>query len=76
MLWILSQNKQSLMNVKDVSVKGKYIQGFVENSFLDQWNKTLGKYESNERATEILKEIFLNIEESNSVSVSFTMPQK
>lgn len=76
MLWILSQNKQSLMNVKDVSVKGKYIQGFVEHSFLDQWNKTIGKYESNERAIEILNEIFTKIEESHGASVTFIMPQK
>ncbi|AQU80733.1 MULTISPECIES: hypothetical protein [Planococcus] len=76
MLWILSQNKQSLMNVKDVSVKGKYIQGFVENSFLDQWNKTIGKYESNERAIEILSELFAKIEESPDAAVTFTMPQK
>ncbi|KAA0955003.1 hypothetical protein FQ085_17080 [Planococcus sp. ANT_H30] len=76
MLWILSQNKQSLMNVKDVSVKGKYIQGFVENSFLDQWNKTIGKYESNERAIEILSELFAKIEESPGSAVTFTMPQK
>ncbi|ALS77392.1 hypothetical protein AUO94_01470 [Planococcus kocurii] len=76
MLSILSQNKQSLMNVKDVSVKGKYIQGFVENSFLDQWNKTIGKYESNERAIEILSELFAKIEESPGSAVTFTMPQK
>lgn len=76
MLWILSQNQQSMTNVKDVSVKGKHIQGFVENSFLDQWTKVLGKYDSNERAIEILKEIFMKIEESNGGSVTFTMPQK
>lgn len=76
MLWILTQNKQSMMNVKDVSVKGKHIVGFVENSFLDQWNKIMGKYESNERALEILAEIFTKIDESNSAAVKFTMPQK
>jgi hypothetical protein len=76
MLWILTQNKQSMMNVKDVSVKGKHIVGFVENSFLDQWNKIMGKYESNERALEILAEIITKIDESNSAAVTFTMPQK
>ncbi|WP_210467922.1 hypothetical protein [Sporosarcina sp. 6E9] len=76
MLWVMSQDKQSLMNVKDVTVKGKSIEGFIENSFLDQWKKTLGKYESKERALEILGEIFKKIEESNGVYVTYTMPIK
>lgn len=76
MLWLLTQNKQSLLNVKDVTVKGKNIEGFIENSLLDQWNKTLGKYESNERALEILNEIFMKVEESNGFSITFTMPEK
>ncbi|MBM7601503.1 hypothetical protein JOC34_003928 [Virgibacillus halotolerans] len=76
MLWLLTQNKQSLLNVKDVTVKGKNIEGFIENSLLDQWNKTLGKYESNERALEILNEIFMKVEESNGFSITFIMPEK
>lgn len=76
MLWILTQNKQSMMNVKDVSVKGKHIVGFVENSLLDQWNKIMGKYESNERALEVLTEIFTKIDKSDGAAVTFTMPQK
>lgn len=76
MLWLMTQNKQSLMNVKDVTVKGKNIVGFIEDSLLDQWNKILGKYESNERALEIISEIFKKIEESSSVSVTYTMPEK
>ncbi|MBU5465845.1 hypothetical protein KQI49_03255 [Virgibacillus sp. MSJ-26] len=35
MLWVMTQNKQSLVKVKDVTVKGKYIEGFIENSLLD-----------------------------------------
>ncbi|ARF12986.1 hypothetical protein [Sporosarcina ureae] len=76
MLWILTQNKQSLMNVRDVSVKGKHIVGFIESSLLDQWNKSMGKYESNERAIEILEEIYSRIEESAGASVTYTMPQR
>lgn len=76
MLWVLTQNKQSMMNVKDVSVKGKHIVGFVENSLLDQWNKIMGKYESNERALEVLTEIFAKIDKSDGAAVTFTMPQK
>lgn len=76
MLWILTQNKQSLMNVKDVSVKGKHIVGFVENSLLDQWNKIMGKYESNERALEVLTEIFTKIDKSDGAAITFTMPER
>lgn len=76
MLWVMTQNKQSLVKVKDVTVKGKYIEGFIENSLLEQWNKTLGKYESNERAMEIISEIYTKIEESNGVYVTYTMPEK
>ncbi|SFL61222.1 hypothetical protein SAMN04487943_102450 [Gracilibacillus orientalis] len=76
MLWIRTQNKQSLMHVKDVTVKGKNITGFIENSFLDQWNKILGKYESNERALEILNEIFTKMEDSSGAFVTYTMPEK
>lgn len=76
MVWILTQNKQHLMNVKNISVKGKYLEGFVENSLLDQWNKVMGKYESNERALEVLTEIFAKINESDAAAITFTMPQQ
>jgi len=36
----------------------------------------LGKYESNERAMEIISEIYTKIEESNGVYVTYTMPEK
>lgn len=76
MLWILTQNKQDLMNVKSVAVKGKYVEGFVENSLLDQWNKVMGKYDSNERALEVLTEIFSKIDQSAGAAVTFTMPEQ
>lgn len=76
MLWILTQNKQDLMNVKSVAVKGKHVEGFVENSLLDQWNKVMGKYESNDRALEVLTEIFAKIDQSDGAAVTFNMPQK
>ncbi|MUK89285.1 hypothetical protein GMD78_12975 [Ornithinibacillus sp. L9] len=75
MLWIITQNKQSLVNVKEVTVKGKNIEGIIGSSNLD-WSKSLGKYESNERALEIVNEIFTKVEESNGISVTFTMPEK
>ncbi len=76
MLWILTQNKQDLMNVKSVAVKGKHVEGFVENSLLDQWNKVMGKYDSNERALEVLTEIFSKIDQSDGAAVTFTMPEQ
>lgn len=60
MLWLITQNKQSLVNVKEVTVNGKSLEGIMGSASLDQWSKTLGKYESNERALEILNEIFEN----------------
>ncbi|WP_117168722.1 hypothetical protein [Paraliobacillus sediminis] len=76
MLWLITQNKQSLVNVKEVTVKGKNIQGVIGSASMDEWSKTLGKYNSNERAMEILKEIFMRIDEGNGISVTFSMPEK
>lgn len=76
MLWLMTQNKKSLLCVKDVSVKGRIIEGFIENSLLDQWTKVLGKYDSDERALAVLHELFLKIEESEGAIVSFKMPEK
>jgi len=75
MLWISTQDKQSLINVKEVTVNGKKIKGFVSGSS-DEWSKDLGKYESNERALEVLSKIFIKIEESNGISATFAMPKK
>lgn len=76
MLWITTQNKKSLMNVKEVTVKGKYIEGVISRSFFTEWNKLLGKYESNERAEAILQEIHQVIKEGKGSPVAFTMPEK
>jgi hypothetical protein len=75
MLWIFTQDKQSLIHAKEVTVKGVKLRGFVGSSTLDERSKELGKYESNERALEILNEIFTKIEESSGFSVTFTMPE-
>ncbi|CAM3172468.1 hypothetical protein FITA111629_07645 [Filibacter tadaridae] len=76
MLWISTQDNQSLINVKEVTVNGKKIKGFVSSSTLDEWSKDLGKYESKERALEVLNEIFMKIEENNGISATFAMPKK
>lgn len=76
MLWIATQDKKSLMNVKEVTVDGKKINGVIGSAAMDHWGKTLGKYASNERALEILDEILTKIEENNGISVTYTMPKK
>lgn len=76
MLWIATQNNKSLMNVKEVTVDGKKIEGVIGSAGMDHWGKVLGKYESEERALEILNEIFTKIEENSSISVAYTMPKK
>lgn len=76
MLWITTQDKQSLISVKEVTVKGRKIVGVIGSATLDEWGKDLGKYESKERALEILNEIFTKIEESSGLYVTFTMPKK
>lgn len=42
---------------------------------MDYWSKALGKHETSERAIEVLKDIFIKLEESQSISVTFTMPK-
>lgn len=76
MLWIIPQNKETLVNVKEVTVKGKQIEGVVSRSFFVYWSKVLGEYDSNERAKEIIKEIYENIEERNNGTITFSMPDK
>ena len=73
MLWISTQDNLSLINVKEVTVNGKKIKG---RSTLDEWSTDLGKYDSNERALEVLSEIFKKIEEKDGVSATFAMPKK
>jgi len=76
MLWIATQDDKSLLNVKEVTVDGKKIEGVIGSSSMDHWSKILGKYESNERALEILAEIFTKIEENSGVFVTYTMPKE
>jgi len=76
MLWIFTQDKQRLINVNEVIVKGKKLAGMVRSSTLDV-AVDLGKYKSNERALEILNEIFLEMKEySGCVSLRYAMPEK
>lgn len=76
MLWIATQEEKSLVNAKEITVNGKKIEGIISSAALDQWSKVLGKYDSNERALEILKEIFVTIEESSGYTMTYRMPKK
>ena len=62
--------------VKEINVDGKKIEGVIGSTSLDHWSKVLGKYESNERALEILEEIFKKNEENNGITVTYAMPKK
>ena len=76
MLWIATQDNKSLLNVKEITVDGKKIEGVIGSSSMDHWSKSLGKYESNERALEILAGIFTKLEENSGMFVTYTMPSK
>ncbi|AOM84404.1 hypothetical protein [Salisediminibacterium beveridgei] len=73
MLWISTQNHKSVMNVKEITVKGKYIEGVIGRSFFTEWSRVLGKYESPERSKEILEDIHLAIKQGEAI---FRMPEK
>jgi len=75
MIWIATQDDKSLVNVKEITVNGKKIEGVLGSATMDYWSKTLGKYETTERAIEVLKDIFTKLEESQSIFVTYTMPK-
>ena len=74
MLWIFTQNQQSFVNVHEVTVSGKKIEGMIAGS--DTWVKTLGKYDSNDRASEILQDIVKAIEANQDATVAYRMPNQ
>ncbi|APT48513.1 MULTISPECIES: hypothetical protein [Bacillus] len=74
MLWIFTQNQQSFVHVHEVTVTGKKIEGMIAGS--DTWVKTLGKYDSNDRAAEILQDIVKVIEANQDATVTYRMPNQ
>lgn len=76
MLWIVSQDRKSVINPREVTADGKKVKGIVGTKVRYDWSKNLGKYESEERALEVLNEIFMKIEESTGASVTFAMPEE
>ncbi|KML18966.1 hypothetical protein K3L72_01100 [Bacillus altitudinis] len=73
MLWIFTQNQQSLVHINEVTVQGKKIEGIMGN---DSWTKTLGKYDSSDRAAEILQDIVKVIEKNPNGAMTYRMPQQ
>ncbi|MBY7145096.1 hypothetical protein KFZ56_18930 [Virgibacillus sp. NKC19-3] len=76
MLWIATQDNKSLMNVKEITVNRKKVEGVIGSGAMAHWGKTLGTYETKERASEILNDIFEKMAESSSISVTYMMPKK
>lgn len=74
MLWIFAQNQQSFVHVHEVSVTDKKIEGMIAGG--DTWVKTLGKYDSNDRASEILQDIVKTIESNQDATVTYRMPNQ
>lgn len=74
MLWIVTQDNQRLVNVKEITVQGKKLEGVFGSGLLDV--NLLGKYDSKERAEEILREIYTEIEENTHFSVTYSMPEQ
>ncbi len=61
MLWIFHTKPAMSGHVNEVTVQGKKIEGIMGN---DSWTKTLGKYDSSDRAAEILQDIVKTVEEN------------
>lgn len=76
MLWITTQDGNCLINPKEITVNGNKIEAVMSSVSLSVWGKELGSYESNERAQEILNKIFMKIEVSNGLNVTYKMPKQ
>ncbi|MBR7553987.1 hypothetical protein ACFFJI_04255 [Allobacillus sp. GCM10007491] len=74
MIWIKAQNGESLLQVNQLLMKGKKIEGIIHWHPMQKWSEIVGKYESAERAQEVLDDIFCTMEESKGHFVTYTMP--
>ncbi|MED4130620.1 MULTISPECIES: hypothetical protein [Shouchella] len=73
MLWIMAQDKERISHVIEVSISGKKIMG-VGSAGLNEWGNLLGKYDSKERAMEVLEDIHRTIANSSQFAITYTMP--
>ncbi len=76
MVWIRTQDQRNLLHVDQIVLRGKKIQGVIQRHPMKEWSETVGKYDSNERAEEVLDKIYRKIEASTRPVVSFSMPEK
>ncbi|WP_270181925.1 hypothetical protein [Alkalihalobacillus sp. CinArs1] len=76
MIWVMTQNLESFVNVKEITVKDNMIEGVIERRFFIEWKKTLGTFESNERALEVLKELYNGIDERVGNITKVVIPLK
>jgi len=73
-MWIITQNRKSIVKVKEVTAKGRYIEGVVGRTFFTEWSKVIGKYESSERVAEVILEIYEKIGRADHPNATFSMP--
>ncbi|MEK3856322.1 hypothetical protein [Cytobacillus sp. FSL H8-0458] len=76
MLWVKTQNKRSLVNVKEIAVKANAVEGIISRSFFVYWSRVLGEYDSNERALEVVEQIYKKLEHGGNGFAVFFMPDK
>jgi len=75
MLWILTQDDKSIINVKEVSIDGKKIEGIIGSASLDHWSKVIGKYDTKERTNEVLQDMFTKLAEHENNVITYEMPK-
>lgn len=75
MLWILTQDKKSLIQVKEVTVQNKVIMAVISKSLWTEWTKFLGNFETHERALEVVHEIVTTMGENNGTACTYIMPE-
>ncbi|MFB9973969.1 hypothetical protein FPQ10_06840 [Allobacillus sp. SKP2-8] len=76
MIWVKAQDQDSLLQVNQLLIKGKKIEGIIQWHPLQKWSEIVGKYDSEERAQAVLDDIFRVVEESNGHFVTYTMPEQ
>lgn len=79
MLWVMTQNKKNIINVKEIRVRDystyTKIEGIVNKGFLCTWSRVLGTYPSKERAFEVLTDMHNTIEDNTKYTVTYSMPE-
>ncbi|MEH6989689.1 hypothetical protein [Cytobacillus firmus] len=72
----MTQDKRSLVNVKEVTVKGKTVEGIIGRSFFVYCLECQGEYDTHERTLEVVEQIHKKLENEEYGSTAYTMPDK